>query len=814
MAITVQIDGVGKVQLDDSFKSLSPEQQQLTVDEIANHSATQKAPDVPISKDWKKPTAAPVNAQETWMGKNPDAGIIDKTGRVLSGALEGFKRGFGDEPLAPRNIPAHLGKSYIPNPLAVVSEIGSTALRGLGAIPAALGGGAAGFGDISGMDPTASEKFGRDVEMTTTLAPLAVGASRYGVSMPKAPSTAVEDFAARAAASPVPRMVKRTGAALNPNTYILKGERAATPVLQNIGKQLGQEAYDANLATVTAQSAKAANAAKMLEAAEKAKADAIAARGSIATAAGASAEEAKAKAAEAFANAPNRVLEAGQEATGIAPPLARPAVLSRISAGKAGVDPLFKESFGPKSTAPLKDQYENAFNDASRNAKVAQQELADAETSHTQLLAKANDQTSVYGINPGQIRASEKTIEAASEKAAAAAEEVDRVKTDLGSIQSHILEGKQGAVYTPRIAILLENPKVKSGISRGVRIIQNEADAKGEIPSFKDLSIKIDRQGKPILDKNGDVQPIGVPNTRTLHVAKRGLDAFVNSRKDDFGRIVYDAEGEVKSIQDMSKTLSSEMRRVNPMYDKAMSESEKYLKTRTGFIKGAKSVFDDKLPESDFKDILGRMSQEERDAAIESVSNFANETVRKAAPEAGAKVPLASVSRRSEAKLAMLVGDENASNYMAALRGARPSAKGAALATGKSPALKAAGENIQAAENTAKGLRKDVTASNQELAKALQLSNKMKERQVFYDTAPLEDIGKRATKDLLSDMNAGRITQDQYENSIRTLQAAEKNLGKTQAYRKTVKTVAKNSVRAIGLGALLGIGGAVANFIE
>lgn len=41
MAITVQIDGVGKVQLDDSFKDLSPEQQQSTVDEIANHPAAQ-----------------------------------------------------------------------------------------------------------------------------------------------------------------------------------------------------------------------------------------------------------------------------------------------------------------------------------------------------------------------------------------------------------------------------------------------------------------------------------------------------------------------------------------------------------------------------------------------------------------------------------------------------------------------------------------------------------------------------------------------------------------------------------------------------
>jgi hypothetical protein len=801
MATIVQIDGVGKVELDDSFKSLSPTQQQSTVDEIANHHAASSAAAPP-----EKP------------------GFFSTLGSSLAEPIVGAIEHPLDTASAIYNLPtntlrgiAKAGVQAVEHPIDTATaavnaaKTGAGYLRGLGQNIRELSPqGPSGYKDESGneiplrgtsqMTATPSEKEPTSEFVQNPFNAAAMTVARH----PYATALTLADPLVRAGGAGFTGVAKAVSA---PKNYILRGERAATPVLQSMGRQLGPEAYNATLETVTAQSAKAANAAKMLEAAEKAKADAIAARGSIATAAGASAEEAKAKAAEAFANAPNRVLEAGQEATGIAPPLARPAVLARISAGKAGVDPLFKESFGPKSTAPLKDQYENAFNDASRNAKVAQQELADAENSHTQLLAKANDQTSVYGINPGQIRASEKTIEAASEKAAAAAEEADRVKTDLGSIQGHILEGKQGAVYTPRISILLENPKVKSGISRGVRIIQNEADAKGEIPSFKDLSIKIDRQGKPILDKNGDVQPIGVPNTRTLHVAKRGLDAFVNSRKDDFGRIVYDAEGEVKSIQDMSKTLSSEMRRVNPTYDKAMSESEKYLKTRTGFIKGAKSVFDDKLPESDFKDILGRMSQEERDAAIESVSNFANETVRKAAPEAGAKVPLASVSRRSEAKLAMLVGDENASNYMAALRGARPSAKGAALATGKSPALKVAGENIQAAENTAKGLRKDVTASNQELAKALKLSNKMKIRQVFYDTAPLEEIGKRAAKDLESDMDAGRITHDQYESSIRALKTAEKDLGKTQGYRNAVKTVTKGALKAVGLAAGLRMGG-------
>lgn len=50
MATIVQIDGVGKVELDDSFKSLSPAQQQSTVDEIANHHAAPSAAAAPPPK--------------------------------------------------------------------------------------------------------------------------------------------------------------------------------------------------------------------------------------------------------------------------------------------------------------------------------------------------------------------------------------------------------------------------------------------------------------------------------------------------------------------------------------------------------------------------------------------------------------------------------------------------------------------------------------------------------------------------------------------------------------------------------------------
>lgn len=50
MATIVQIDGVGKVELDDSFKNLSVAQQQATVDEIANHHAAPAPAPAPAEK--------------------------------------------------------------------------------------------------------------------------------------------------------------------------------------------------------------------------------------------------------------------------------------------------------------------------------------------------------------------------------------------------------------------------------------------------------------------------------------------------------------------------------------------------------------------------------------------------------------------------------------------------------------------------------------------------------------------------------------------------------------------------------------------
>jgi len=378
------------------------------------------------------------------------------------------------------------------------------------------------------------------------------------------------------------------------------------------------------------------------------------------------------------------MLEAGQTATGIAPPLARPINEAGNAALKEQSDPLFTEAFKPTSTAPLKDQYENANRASGLALRKAQDAVSDAENSHTQLLAKANDQTSVYGINPGQIRQSEKAIEEANKNLELAQVQKDQIAKDLRGVQEDILSGKQGAAYTPQISILLNNPKVKKAISQGIAVMRDEADA-GKVPlNLTDLGVKLDKIGNPILDVNGDLQVIGVPTTRLLHIAKIGLNDIYNGYKDRItGIIPKDSKGAARAVNKLTDSLVTELRTVNPKYNEAMDIAQKYITSEGGFTRGATSIFNDKIDERTFARMLKNMTPEEINALQEGVSNYTYELTRKlpaetaagkvpnpALPQPSMLVPKNVISQRSQGKLAMVpkIGPEKAQNFIEALR--------------------------------------------------------------------------------------------------------------------------------------------------
>ena len=645
MATIVQIDGVGKVELDDSFKSLSPAQQQSTVDEIANHHAASSAsaPDVPVPEGWKKPTAAPIPAQNQQSGgkpyEAPGAAFDRNVGDILSSTWGAAKGAFGDAPLSasiPSGVPAHIGGSYIPNPLAVAAEIGGTGMRALSALPAAAGAGVAATGRAFGMDPTQAYKLGQDISaLPEALGPMGAEFGGGNYRLPAAADATAATGMVRTAAGKVPGMVQQAADATT---------GAVKRTYENTGTKIGDILAGPDVAI-----------------AERKLADLTPAVSNQAT-----------------------MLEAGQTATGTAPPLARPINEAGNAALKEQSDPLFAEAFKPTSTAPLKDQYENANKAAGLELRNAQNAVSDAENSHTQLLAKANDQTSVYDINPDQISQSEKAIEEANKNLELAQVQKDQIAKDLRGVQEDILSGKQGAAYTPQISILMNNPKVRKGISQGIAVMRDEADANGVPLNLTDLGVKLDKTGNPILDVNGDVQVIGVPKTRLLHIAKIGLNDIYNGYKDkDTGIISQDSKGAANAVKGLADSLVTELRTVNPKYNEAMDIAQKYITSKKGFTKGATSIFNDKIDERTFARMLKNMTPEEIDALPEGVSNYtyeltrklpaetaAGETANPALPQPSMLVPKNVISQRSQGKLAMVpkIGPEKAQTFIETLR--------------------------------------------------------------------------------------------------------------------------------------------------
>lgn len=102
--VRVQIDGVGTVELDPSFKSLSPEQQQATVDEIANHHASIQAQPQALAAD--------TVASDPIAKQFPIPADVQRTADILSRQTgTPYDKG---PPLTPGNVMRTLG-TFLPN---------------------------------------------------------------------------------------------------------------------------------------------------------------------------------------------------------------------------------------------------------------------------------------------------------------------------------------------------------------------------------------------------------------------------------------------------------------------------------------------------------------------------------------------------------------------------------------------------------------------------------------------------------------------------------------------------------------------------
>lgn len=117
-------------------------------------------------------------------------------------------------------------------------------------------------------------------------------------------------------------------------------------------------------------------------------------------------------------------------------------------------------------------------------------------------------------------------------------------------------------VITDRLKQFMADPDIQQGMSTGVKLARRQALADGE---------PFDPHAYAITGFNeaGDPQIGPVPTWRTWQAAKEGLDAKINSMKDNFGRLPKTKD--VQSYLDLKNALLNELDAVNPDYAAARS---------------------------------------------------------------------------------------------------------------------------------------------------------------------------------------------------------------------------------------------------
>lgn len=353
-------------------------------------------------------------------------------------------------------------------------------------------------------------------------------------------------------------------------------------------------------------------------------------------------------------NRPDRVMDDMAASSGIDPKAARGVMDDVIAAGRAKATPLYKQAFSGGSTAPLQDQLERSFDQASRDHAAAMQAVSDAENAMTMAKAPHLPSDNVYAAS--SANQSEREAAAQLDTAMAAEEQARQTKEAIRNMlqrsQSDEAEGVNGGVWSPRLQQFLDSPEVKAGISRGLTIQRREALASGEPFNPNEYALKG-------FDENGDPIVGNVPNLRLLDAGKRGLDAMLEDYRDKTtGKMQWNEES--RSLEAVRKAYVDEIDHVAPPeYGQARSAASDYLSANHAFQLGQKSILNNRVTEAQFRGMVKNMSTSDIEAMKGGIANKIFDLA-----QTGTIRPKAFMTPLAQAKLEIALGPTQARNFV------------------------------------------------------------------------------------------------------------------------------------------------------
>jgi hypothetical protein len=228
----------------------------------------------------------------------------------------------------------------------------------------------------------------------------------------------------------------------------------------------------------------------------------------------------------------------------------------------AAAEPVYAEAFAGGSIAPLEKQFQNAWNTASAAAKAAEQAASRIENEMTAAAARQSQAGNVYATSGANKAAQFSRDNLAEQKAIASeARGTEEAARDLmRRAQADGTANAPGAIWSPVIQRLVTNPRVRTGINRGIKIERDLADAEGRPMRLSEYAVLgEDAAGDPIVG--------AMPNMKLLAAGKKGLDAMVADMRHKEPPWRLTEEG--RAVNALRKTLVDELYRLNPKYKEA-----------------------------------------------------------------------------------------------------------------------------------------------------------------------------------------------------------------------------------------------------
>jgi hypothetical protein len=202
--------------------------------------------------------------------------------------------------------------------------------------------------------------------------------------------------------------------------------------------------------------------------------------------------------------------------------------------------------------------------------------------------------------------------------------------------------------WNDRLQAFIDDPVIRKGLREGVDIQRLEALARNE--PFDPLSFAmtgVDEAGDPIIS--------GVPNMRTLNVAKKGLDNILEGYRDPTsGRLNLDERG--RAITEVQRAFLGELDNANPDYAAARAAWAGPTRVRNALGLG-QDVFDRSVRPDQLRQRLAAMSDDERDAFRMGARDQLDEVMGTARRDAAAARGMFETGWNRE-KLGLVLGDD------------------------------------------------------------------------------------------------------------------------------------------------------------